>query len=794
VGFRLTAWKWVLVIGLGAVAGYFALPGPFSQDIAYLALGIASVACIVAGARWHEGSDRLSWYLLAVGGACFALADSVESFYGQMFHQAIPFPSWADPVHLVAYPFIFAGVLRLTGSANLSLRREENADAAIVTIGALSISWHFLMQPYVHDSSLSTTAELVNLAYPIMDIALIFLVSRALLFGNSRRPFHVLLATGLIVLFVGDFIYDLMVLHDSYTTGNPVDALFLIEYVLIAAAALHPSVAEPRIAPVTQRPRRDVHKIETRPRMPVVILAGFVPAVMLVVCASLQLTVNVAVLAGFCVAVFALVYVRMTWLFQRTSRQSLEIGAHAGAIEASLLERDELEMELRHLAFHDELTGLPNRSLLHDRVEHALASSTRSGRPLALCFGDLDSFKTVNDTLGHRVGDTVLMEAGSLLAAIVRPGDTVARLGGDEFAVLMIDVEEPESAIAFAHRIVSTLHDAIEVDGSRIGLSISVGVAFADETKSAEQLISEADSAMYEAKANGKNRVEVFQSEMRSRMLERLELTSGFRGALERSEFILRYQPIFSLADSRLTGFEALVRWEHPVLGLVAPLRFIPLAEETGFIVPLGRWVLAEACEQLSTWSHRLDQPLTMAVNLSRRQLVSPYLGDEVRTALAFSGIAPQQLVLEVTETVLMVDPERATEALCDLRSTGVRIAVDDFGTGYSSLSHLQEFPVDVLKIDKSFIDRLDDAEPQGAAVVTSIIQLARSLGLRVVAEGIEHEAQRQKLIDLGCESGQGYLMARPLDKQAVSSLIEAHADTSDAGLENPLRPATYTR
>jgi EAL domain-containing protein (putative c-di-GMP-specific phosphodiesterase class I) len=296
-------------------------------------------------------------------------------------------------------------------------------------------------------------------------------------------------------------------------------------------------------------------------------------------------------------------------------------------------------------------------------------------------------------------------------------------------------------------------------------------VAFAEADTTTEQLLSEADSAMYEAKEHGKNRVEVYQSSMRSRMLERLDLTNGFRWALGRSEFFLQYQPIISLSDNRLRGFEALVRWSHPNLGLVTPLRFIPIAEETGFIVPLGRWVLVEACEQLAAWKGD-GEPLTLSVNISRRQLISPHLADEVRTALSLSGIDPRQLILEITESVLMEDPERASQALSELRELGIRIAVDDFGTGYSSLSHLQRFPVDVLKIDKSFIDPLVSPDPGSSAFVTAIIGLARSLGLEVIAEGIEHESQLHRLVELGCEQGQGYLMARPLDGADAESLI----------------------
>ncbi len=718
---RQNAWKYWMISGVLVIAGYFALPGPISQDIVYQVMGLASVAAILIGTALHRPQDRLGWYLLAAGGACFTLGDAAQNTYTVFLHQSVPFPSVGDALYLAGYPFVIAGVLRLTRSPIRAARREANTDAAIMAVAGLAVWWQFLVNAYVHDGSLAATGKLVTLAYPIMDVVLIFIVFRALLFGRVTQTCHKLLALAFGTMFVSDFVYDLLVRNNHYTTGNAVDGLFLLEYVLIGAAALHPSMADDPLPAPEQRANIYVRENDGRHRIPMVAFAGFVPPSLLLVAICLGASVNVPVMSGICIAVFALIYLRMMWLIGTITGQTTEIEVHARALEASLRQREALEADLRHLAFHDELTGLANRALLHDRVEQALASAQRTGQTVALCFGDLDGFKTVNDTLGHHVGDSVLVRASRLLTSIVRPGDTVARLGGDEFAVLMVDVGHPDNAVEFAHRVVSVLRDAPDFEGNQIGLSISVGVAYGEPGKNTEQLLSEADSAMYEAKETGKNRVEVFRTSMRSRMLERLDLTNGFRWALGRSEFFLEYQPIVALADRRLVGFEALVRWNHPHLGEVEPLRFIPIAEETGFIVPLGRWVLVEACEQLAMWSAESGEALTLSVNLSRRQLISPHLADEVRTALALSGVDPQQLMLEVTESVLMEDPAQATQALFELRSLGIRIAVDDFGTGYSSLSHLQRFPVDVLKIDKSFIDPLSRQEEESVALVTAI-------------------------------------------------------------------------
>ncbi len=760
MGLRATAWKYVLVGGLCIVGAYFAIPSANGQTVVYSALGTASVVCILVGIHLNRPKDRLGWYFLALAGGCFTLGDDAWTVYDAVLHLSVPFPSFADALYLAGYPFLFAGVLRLTRNPNRSVRREDNADAAIVSMGALAISWHVLMNSYVHDTTLTTFGMLVNLAYPMMDIALVFLVCRTLLFRESRQPFHKLLAVAMLTMFVADFIYDLLVLQNRYTSGNAVDALFLIEYVIIGVAALHPSVAAGSSEAEDGEIIGSGEEASVRHRMPVVILAGFIPPSILVLTASLGLSANVLVIASLCIAVFGVICLRMIWLIDRIDGQTLELKKN--------------EDYLRHMAFHDELTGLPNRALLSERVGQALASVTRSGRSVALCFGDLDGFKTINDTLGHHVGDAVLVKVGTLLESIVRPEDTVARIGGDEFAILMVDVVNPDDAVDFAGRIVTFLHEAVEFEGSQAGISISVGVALADSATPVEKLFSEADAAMHEAKSNRRSHVEVFESSMRARLVERLEFTSRFRGSLERSEFFLDFQPIFSLGDRTLRGFEALVRWHHPTIGLVSPLDFVPVAEETGFIVPLGRWILFAACEQLAALNALTDESLTVAVNLSRRQLVSHLLVDNVRAALALTGVRPDQLILEITESVLMENPEQVLSALTELRALGIRISVDDFGTGYSSLSHLQRFPADVLKIDKSFVDQLNVSEPAGSAMVTSIIGLAHNLSLEVVAEGIERQDQFERLIELGCDYGQGYLMARPLDRRQSEALVEA--------------------
>ena len=787
---RRHAWVVTLVVGLCLVGLFFLMPSQLGHDAVYLVIGMSSFALILVGIRINRPPDRVAWYLVATAGLLFSLGDLAGDYYTDIVHQATPVPSVADLLYLLGYPFLFVGVSRLSRNPHRRARREDYADAAIIALGSLTLSWHFLLNPYVHEQGISMLGRLVAIAYPVMDVALVFVLFKSVVFGSIRRTYHVWLMASMTTMFVADFSFDLLVLHNAYYTGQFCDAFFLIQYVLVAVAALHPSVGavddaadaellRGRTATEGDGDSREVdwQRSETGRRLPLVALAAFIPPLLLVATAASGTSVNVAAVSVLCLAVFGVIAMRMLWMLTRISDQAADLEHHARQLEESHAARDTLEADLRHLAYHDELTGLANRTLLQERVTLALAGLAGSGRTVALCFGDLDGFKAVNDSLGHHVGDRVLARVGQIISANVRPGDTVARMGGDEFAVLMPDVRDQAVAVDVAQRIVAALDEGLGTTGTQSGISMSMGLTITGSSTNPEELIGEADAAMYEAKSRGRNRIEVFDPSMRARLNERLEVTNGFRGAIERGEFHLLYQPVLALDTMRVCGFEALARWDHPVLGPVPPSTFIPLAEETGFIVPLGRWALDEATRQLAQWAGATEWDLRVAVNLSRRQLTSPDLADDVRRAIAEAGIAPGQLALEITENVLMDDPDRATIALAELRAIGVAIAVDDFGTGYSSLSYLQRFPVDILKIDRAFVDPLNRSEPASTALVSTIIGLARTLDLDVVAEGIERPDQLDRLVDLGCAKGQGFLMARPLDVHDAGAFLAVRHD-----------------
>ncbi len=765
-------WKIVLAAGIGAVAVYFAVPGEFGKDLIYSAIGLASAGCVVAAVRWHRPAERAGWYLIAGAVGWFVLGDGILEGY-DLVHRTAPFPSLADAFYLLGYPFLLVGVFRVTRTPGAPGTREKWADAAMMSLGALALSWQFLMASYAHDSTTSVFGRLVALAYPIMDLAVLFIVASTMLAGTARRPVDKILCTAVAMMLVADFSYDILVLHGLYTTGNLVDAAFLLNYVLIAAAALHPSMTTPSLD-VRDAPR------QRRLWLPLVAGAGFVSPMILFVSTALHRSVDVLVLAGTAMAVFSLAVLRATWLFGRLRAQTTQLRMRGESLDAALAGQQALQDDLRHQAFHDGLTGLANRALLDDRVEHALEASPRLTGTVALCFCDLDGFKAVNESSGHRVGDAMLVLVSKRLASVVRGGDTVARLGGDEFAILLENVEDVTVVTALAERIVSILREPAVIEGIRVQLSVSVGVAFAEADATGERLLSEADAAVYEAKASGKDRYAVFEPSMRSRIIDRLALMNSFQGSLEEGQFFLEYQPQIRLADDQLEGFEALVRWRHPSLGLVGPYRFIPLAEESGFIVPLGRWVLEAACIEAADWVHPDGKPLTVSVNLSGRQLQDPHLLDDVQAALSYSGLLPERLVLEITETVLMANPAQSAQVLREFRKMGIRIAIDDFGVGHSSLNYLRQFPVDILKIDKSFIDALADPADDGAVFVETLLRLARDLHLSTTAEGIEHQVQRDTLTRLHCDSAQGYLMSRPLSGTAARGYIRGTTNPSE--------------
>jgi diguanylate cyclase (GGDEF)-like protein/PAS domain S-box-containing protein len=481
------------------------------------------------------------------------------------------------------------------------------------------------------------------------------------------------------------------------------------------------------------------------------------------------------------------------WLHVETLRTDLMHDPNVKGIvlnSRDVSERKAFEEQLAHQAFHDSITGLANRALFKDRVEHALERQTRDDDPVSVLFMDLDDFKTINDSLGHAAGDQLLGEVGERLRGCLRMPDTAARFGGDEFAILLEDGGEGVGAADVASRILEALEGAFHLEGQEVFVRASIGIATADAQRAtgpegAEELLRNADVAMYIAKEAGKARYQIFEREMHDTALRRLEMKADLQRAADNEEFVLHYQPVIHLATDEIEGFEALIRWRHPSRGLVQPLDFVPLAEETGLIVPIGSWVLREACLQAKKLHarHPSRPPIHMAVNLSARQLQRPEIVAEIADTLEETQLPPHCLVLEITESVMMRDMNMSLERLAELKEIGVRLAVDDFGTGYSSLNYIRRFPVDVLKVDKSFVDGVNEGGEE-SALTAAIIELAAILKLRPVAEGIERADQLAKLLELNCELGQGNYFSAPLPIEEVDELLRVREELAERDAE----------
>jgi diguanylate cyclase (GGDEF)-like protein len=445
--------------------------------------------------------------------------------------------------------------------------------------------------------------------------------------------------------------------------------------------------------------------------------------------------------------------------------------------------------ELAFMATHDALTGLPNRTLILDRVEQMLVRARRNQTPVAALFVDLDNFKHINDTLGHGVGDQLLRAVAARLEGVVRDIDALGRLGGDEFVVVAEGMSLAAGPELIAERLLGALKAPFKLKGAentRLVVTASVGVAMGDRA-TAEELLRDADIAMYRAKWDGKNGYVVFESGMQDAVQSRMELEMDLRDAFEKDEFFVVYQPTFNLREMVPTGMEALIRWRHPTRGIVQPDDFVPLLEETGLIVDVGSWVLREACRQGAEWRDA-GREVGVAVNVAARQLDRDEFVEEVREALSESGLAPEQLTIEITETTIMANAEETAERLASIKELGVRVAIDDFGTGYSSLAYLQRFPVDALKIDRSFISKMSN-DAEGETLIRTLVQLGKSLSIETLAEGIEQAQELSLLREESCDTGQGFLFARPLDLDECETFLENWAGAVAAPASTSAQP-----
>jgi diguanylate cyclase (GGDEF)-like protein len=457
-------------------------------------------------------------------------------------------------------------------------------------------------------------------------------------------------------------------------------------------------------------------------------------------------------------------------------RSAQMIGIQIG----QFFQRKRAEQDLLFIATHDALTGLPNRGMFHERLNHALARARRHDTKLSICFIDLDRFKNINDTLGHEAGDRLLQEMGRRLGSCLRETDTVARQGGDEFIVLLEELSDPQQSAKIAAKILSVVATPVLLNTREYQLTASIGIStYPDDGQDGAALLKNADSAMYRAKELGKNNFQFYSAQMNLHSLERLELEAQLRRAIERNEFLLHYQPKVDIRTGQVNGVEALLRWQHPDRGLVPPMQFIPLAEETGLIESIGRWVLQSACRQVRSWQKQGLPPLNVAVNLSARQFSDENLIQDIKAALTASGLNPTHLELEITESMVMREPEKAIQTLSELSAMGLRVAIDDFGTGYSSLSALKRFPVHNLKIDRSFIKDIP-GDADNVAITQAIIALAHTLRMTVIAEGVETKEQSDFLSTSGCDDLQGFFFSKPLPEKELLAFLHENLESKE--------------
>ncbi len=734
-----------LVGGTVAYLAYLALaPGTESSVTTWNDIGqtivplcIAAPALVLAALR-STGRQQLSWFLLAAACVSWGLGQAVWTWFEVVKHEPVPYPGWADVGYLGAIPFLLAGVITFPSRSLQRMGRARAVLDGLITTSAMVFVSYSTFLGVVYTASEGRLLERVlAVTYPAADLVTVAVVLAVLARRSQRLSGPLpLVGAGVVSLAVADCAFAYMTAKGTYGNDPVTDLGWPLGFALLALAAWLPEAAVE--AHDARRPSGTVMGM-TLPYLP--ILPGVV--VFIVRSASGGEFGPFLGLTGSIVALLLITRQVVTMLENR------ELTRH---LENTVTELQEREGQLQFQAFHDPLTALANRALFRDRLDHALEQ--RRDAPVAVLFVDLDDFKTVNDSLGHDAGDRLLVSVGERLRACVRAGDTVARIGGDEFAILLEGEQATTDGPLLARRVLAALDVPFTVAGRDLRISASLGLA-SGHYPTGEGVLQDADLAMYAAKANGKARVELFEHRMRTSAVDRLELVADVQAAVDAGELVVHLQPIVDLVTLEVEGHEALVRWQHPQRGLLAPDAFMSLAEETGAIVPMGWWVLEQACSAAQTWPRG-----QIAVNMAARQLLDPGAVTTVASILTRTGIDPGRVVLEITESVLL-DADEIGYRLHQLRALGIQLAIDDFGTGYSSLSYLTRLPVDIVKIDRSFVERLGGPQDD-EVLVRAVIQLARSLGLRSVGEGVETAAQLDRLRSFGCDAAQGFLFGRP--------------------------------
>ncbi|MDR7278054.1 putative bifunctional diguanylate cyclase/phosphodiesterase [Catenuloplanes atrovinosus] len=764
---RPSLWLW-FVLG-GAAVTALGVAVPVLRPFAFLAMELAAVGAVAVGIRRYRPRRMVPWWCI-LAGLTVPLVANVVWIVLEAAGLRSPYPGPVDTFYVLMYPLLFLGMLGLPERAGRDSWRAGTLETGIFACAGAVLYWTVLVDPVLtaRDTQLTPAASFA-LAYPLMDLLIICGAVRLAVIGSRRAAWSALVVLAGLALAAGDTTFFIHVVDggDGRLSLLNASLCWLVGAVLVGAAALHPAMAVAR-RPAGERRTHPRWMFATYLALVLIVPAATTVSLLTAVRSGVADTPDVVVPMAATVVTLVLLVTRLTQIASLAESRARALDRRGAALERALARQESLQDELSHQALHDPLTGLPNRLLLRQRVEAALTGPV----PATLIMLDLDGFKDINDRFGHPTGDALIAVIAERLQGGLRAGDTLARLGGDEFAVLLEDVCGLD-AVTIGEKLVRSVRLPVEVGDHRLHTTASVGLRTLDSRLSTSEMLRDVDLALYAAKAAGKDRVVSFDERLRADQLHRTRTVDGLRAAIDRADFAVHYQPLVDLRDEQTVSVEALVRWTPSDGPPIPPDQFISVAEDSGLIVPLGAWVLRRACLDAVAWHHRYG--VRLSVNVSVRQLREPDFEQVVREALEASGLPAHALTLEITESVLVADGGgQAITHLTALRRIGVKVAVDDFGTGYSSLAYLQHLPIDSIKIDKAFVPVEGPEGAQQVSLIRAIIDLARSLALGTVVEGVETADQARLLHNLGCQLGQGYHFSRPITADAVERLLAA--------------------